>query len=288
MRPRRLKGEAQPRQIIIVKTAIHVQLRATDCIHLFIWRPAMQTDRVEYPINSGYIQVVAEGHMLPAFWAHPDTGGKFPGVALIHDQWGLTPHTRLLVRKIAENGHYVIAPDLFQRKTPGTVMEARQLIAALGEAGPPYVAAAIGALTTHNHCNGDIGVVGIGMGGTLALHMAAHRTDLKAVVAVQGDVEPVRLLLSVSAIPLLAIYGERGLTLTDEQRAVLQLTGPGDESQPERRLITYPDAGADFMDEGLPGYVAAAADDVWIKQLDFFGRYLTGPSQPPDIRHKIY
>lgn len=245
----------------------------------------MQTNRVEYPINSGYIQIVAEGNMLPAFWAHPDTGGTFPGVAVAHDRMGLTPFIRHTVRRFAQAGHYVIAPDLFNRQVASSPAEAQALITQLGEAGPPYIAAAIGALTTHNHCNGDIAVVGYGFGGTLALHMNVHRDDLKAVVAFNADMEPYRLLLPVSTIPLLSIYGMRGTGTTGEQPDDLQAASA---AAPEREVIVYPEAGPTFYDNTQPDFAEDTASTAWLRVLKFLDDHTTDPSQPPGIHHKTY
>ena len=243
----------------------------------------MPNDRIEYPINTGYIQVVATGHMLPAFWGHPDTGGTFPGVVIIHDRWGVTSFIRQTVQKLAQAGHYAIAPDLFNRQRPTTAQAAQILLDKLGETGPPYVEAAIGALQTHNHCNGDIGILGIGSGGTLALHMAAHHEALNAVVSINGDAEPYRLLLNVNTVPLLTITccGERNAGNGHEQPK----TSPRREGWDR---VSYPDVGQDFLDPEHTGYHPLRATETWQRVMVFLGQYLTGPSQPPDIRQKPF
>lgn len=88
--------------------------------------------RVQHQITSGFINIVADSHYLPAFWAHPELGGPFPGLVLIHEAWGLTAHIRTLVRRFAELGFYVIAPDLFDRQTAKTAEEAASLQRQLG------------------------------------------------------------------------------------------------------------------------------------------------------------
>lgn len=161
----------------------------------------MEADRLEYPINSAYIRVVAAGKVLPAFWAHPDTGGTFPGLVALHDQWGLTAFIRRLVRRLAEAGYYVIAPDLFNQQTAATPEAASQLVAALGDAGPAYLAAALGAVQTHHHCNGDIGLLGLGLGTVLAQHGAGQHENVQALITIGGD-NP-----AASSTPLLALAG---------------------------------------------------------------------------------
>ncbi|MBN1966734.1 MAG: dienelactone hydrolase family protein [Anaerolineae bacterium] len=242
----------------------------------------MEADRLEYPINSAFIRIVAAGNVLPAFWAHPDTGGMFPGLVVIHDQSGLTAFIRRLVRRLAQAGHYVIAPDLFNQQHVDATHTARQLAASMGETGPPYVAAAIGAVATHNHCNGDIALFGLGLGGTLALYLAAHRDDLKAAIAINGDPQPVMTLLPAASTPILALYDAGSGGVTAEARTAFQAAL--EAAPPDHALVTYPAAGRDFFDDTQPGHDRSAANDAWVRALDFLAARLAGPSQPPDIR----
>lgn len=245
----------------------------------------MSTDRIEYPVNSGFIQIVAAGHMLPAFWAHPDTGGTYPGIALLHDHWGLTAQTRHTVHRLAQAGYYVIAPSLFDGQQAETPAHAAQLADHLGEAGPPYAAAAIGALQTHNHCNGDVAVLGFGMGGTLAYHMAAHRDDIKAVITLNGQSARYKLLLATDDTPLLEFFGGQAGILDEAALAQRQQQAA---AQPDRTIIIYPQVGRHFTDETQPDYDATAADDAWKKFMNFLGRTLDRPSHAPGIHHKTY
>jgi len=50
--------------------------------------PLYRSDHVEYNIDSGHISIVKDdGQSLPAYWARPNRGTKFPGVVLIHAVW---------------------------------------------------------------------------------------------------------------------------------------------------------------------------------------------------------
>lgn len=245
----------------------------------------MHTDRVEYPITSGYIQVVAEGHALPAFWAHPDTGGTFPGLVLIHDRWGLVDSVRRLARRFAETGYYVIAPDLLGGHLPQTPDEAQGRADALVETGPPGLAAALEALRTHHRCNGDIAVVGLGMGSTLALSLAVARDDLKAAVVFNGHLELYRLSLAAAPTPVLGFYGDGVEGMSTARAAELE---HGSGGVANHRFVVYPGVEGDFFDEHSPDYTPAVMGEVWGRVLDFLQARLARPSQPPDIRQKRY
>src|SRR6478672_13384930 len=59
-------------------------------------------------------EVVCRGGM-PAFVAHPAAAGRYPVVALIHERYGLVPHTRDLAKKCASDGFVVIASNYFYK-----------------------------------------------------------------------------------------------------------------------------------------------------------------------------
>ncbi len=233
-------------------------------------------DRLEYPITSGYIQVVAAGNTIPAFWAHPDAGGTYPGLVVIHDHGGLTASIRRLVRRLAERGHYVIAPDLSAQSSP----------AAPDDLKLPAIAAAINALRTHNHCNGDIAIIGFGTGGTLALQTAAQRDDLKAAVAFNGSPEPFLPLLAATTTPILAFYGGQDAAIPAP--AIAELKTRLAAASAAHEVVVYAEAGRDFFDDALPGYAADAAADANRHMLQFLDAHLTDPSHPPDIRHRHF
>ena len=98
--------------------------------------PVYEPRGVEYDIVSGHVTVVlASGARMPAFWSHPNIGGTFPSIALIHDWWGIRPVERRLAQSLAQMGYYVIVPDLFDGETAETAQDAMVLVEKLGEDG---------------------------------------------------------------------------------------------------------------------------------------------------------
>jgi carboxymethylenebutenolidase len=231
-----------------------------------------ETRRVQHRIISGFISIVAANHSLPAFWAHPEIGGPFPGLVLIHEWWGLTAHIRTQVRRFAELGYYVVAPDLFDGQTATTADQGLTLQQKLGEAGPPRIGAALRALETHHRCNGQMGVVGWQLGGDLALYAAMHRTDLKAVVAFYARPDDYLVLMVADETPILALYGEHDTTITPDtlertRQALAKSPGKGE-------VIVYPGATTGFFNEELPTYNPQAAAGAWQKMLQFLDEHL--------------
>lgn len=172
--------------------------------------PIYNPSHLEYGITSGHIQVVMDGgRQLPAYWAHPVTGRKFPAVALIHDWWGITAVVRRMAHLFAQSGYYVIVPDLFEGKIATTPQQAMELVKHLGEDGYPRIDAALSVLEKHHNTNQDVAAVGIGMGGSLAFEAAITRKDLEAVVSFFGFPQRYLGKFAEARTPILAFYGEK-------------------------------------------------------------------------------
>jgi carboxymethylenebutenolidase len=233
-----------------------------------------EAHHLQHNITSGYIQIVSDGHHLPAFWAHPELGGPFPGLVLLHDQWGLTPHARSQARRFAAQGYYVIAPDLFNRQTATSELQAKVLIEQVGEAAISHVAAALHALQTHNKCNGKIGAIGWGLGGTLALRSAVYQEKVRAAVmfySLPGDDATPAELRMLSA-PLLAIFGADDAATPADAVEALRETLAGVEIAHE--VVVYDGVGRDFFNDSHDGFDADAAEQAWKKALAFLNLHL--------------
>lgn len=234
---------------------------------------------LQYNITSGYIQIVSGGHYLPAYWSHPELGGPFPGLVMLHDYWGLTPHLRSEVRRFAEQGYYVIAPDVFNRQIATSQAEAEALAARAHVTALPHVSAGLHALKTHHKCNGKMGLIGWGVGGRLALQAAVVRGDLAALVIFYHMPAEANALRSLDC-PLLVILGEQDPASPPEQveglRQVFESIPVG------HQLAVFPEAGRDFLDDSRPSFSPAAAAGAWKQALDFLNTHLDVPPVKPD------
>lgn len=171
--------------------------------------PIYDPDHVEYTIATGHVKIVLDdGSQLPAYWAHPAIGRKFPGIAVIHDWWGMTEMIRRIGNLFAQMGHYVIIPDLFNGQIATNPHEAIVLVEGLQDRGFALVNDALTVLENHHQCNRSVAAVGVGMGGSLAFEAAIKREDLEAAVAFGGF--PHRYLGQFTAAntPICAFYGQ--------------------------------------------------------------------------------
>ena len=108
-------------------------------------------------------EIVCPGGM-PAFLARPAAPGHYPVVVLIHERYGLVPHTRDLAKKCASDGFLVVAANYFYKhpdqkalnagddRYPMTDAEAIDYINASLEAIAKHAAADLSRVAVAGYC----------------------------------------------------------------------------------------------------------------------------------------
>ncbi len=242
--------------------------------------PIYNADHVEYHVTNGHIQIAMEdGTMVPAYWAHPSMGTKFPGVVLIHDWWGVTPLIRRMTTLLAQVGHYVIAPDFYDGKVAQTHSDALKLLDSLGDSAYKRADTALSVLENHHNCNGDVAMVGMGMGGSLAFEAAITRTDLEAAIAYGGFPQRYQGHFERANTPILAIYGADDQFISDDLIAHLQDELAATPLNDQHQVVMLADCKHEIFSEET---AEATRMEAWHMTLDFLDDRLQGPSHPPD------
>ncbi len=225
-----------------------------------------QPDHIERMIISGRIQIATADGAFPAFWSHPDSGGKFPGVVLIHDWWGITEVERRLSQRFAQIGYYVIAPDLFDGHVAATPQDALTLVETYGgSSGYRRVDTALQVLETHHRCNARVAAVGLGMGGSMAFEAALHRDDLEAAIACYGFPQRHFGHFGNAKAPILALYGsgETLVPLDARERLRAELAG----SPLGHEVVTIDGAARSFFD-------GDQSKTAWATLVNFLDRHM--------------
>jgi carboxymethylenebutenolidase len=242
--------------------------------------PVYHPHRVEYAITQGRVTIIRDdGAPLPAYWAQPALSGRFPGIALIHDWWGITGLERRLAHLFAGLGYVVIVPDLFNGRTAVSAREALLLVEALGNSGLTGTDAALKALENHARVNLNVAVVGLGLGGGLAFEAAIARPDLEAAVAFYGFPQRVFGRIRQAQAPILAIYGERDPFISSID--IIRLRAELDESPLEHEVLVLERAARDFLAEPLIVNGDQAGTQALEHVLRFLDRHLSGAPRPP-------
>jgi carboxymethylenebutenolidase len=234
---------------------------------------------ISYPVADGS----ARGYLSEPS-APPSQQGRWPGVVVIHEAFGLTDDVRRKADKLAAHGYLAFAPDLFDGKPWIRCIRSaiRQFQA---RSGPAFTVleAARALLAARDDCTGKTGVIGFCMGGGFAL-LCAPREGFAAASVNYGTVPKDAENALRGACPIVASYGGRDQMGTKPpeqlQRALTVLEIPHD-------VKVYPGAGHRFMSESSgPGavlarfarmsYQEADAADAWRRIYAFFGEYLAG------------
>lgn len=248
--------------------------------------PIHDSNRGEYNIQSGRINIVTDnGQRVPAYWAHPHLGRRYPGVCLLHDWWGTNKVIRLLASFLAQMGYYVIAPDLFNGEKAQTPAEAMRLIEKSENTRYNAVSAAITVLESHHQVNKEVAAVGIGMGGTLAFEAAIKRDDLEAAISLSGFPQKYLGQFARSNTPILALYGSEEPYTKPVVIEALRKELLGTSLKTKHRVEIIAGAGHDIFVE-TPTPASQHVGKICMNHvLAFLELHLEHPEQPPKVRY---
>lgn len=230
---------------------------------------------------------VADGTTMNAYVARPAEEGKFPGMMVFQEAFGVNTHIRDVTERVAREGYVAIAPELFHRSAaPGfeasytdfpSVMPHMQAITETGASKD--IEATYDWLRTHPQVTGDrIGSIGFCMGGRMS-YLADSVVKLRAAISFYGgriapDLLPRAALLSA---PILFFWGGLDQHIPSEQiRAVV------DEVKKAKKPyvnVEISDADHGFFCDARASYNPVAATLAWTLSLEFFNIHLRGAGQ---------
>jgi carboxymethylenebutenolidase len=209
------------------------------------------------------------------FVAAPEKPGRYPGIILVHDWWGLTEWVKQQTQNLAAQGFVALAVDLYGGKLPTDASEAQQVSESLSsDQAVLKLMAGIVYLAMRNDVERDrIGVVGWAMGGGYALRLAMHVPQIAACVDNYGEVPTDPNEMQLIGAPVLGNFGadDRGVTPTDVQgfeKAMKNLNRRVD-------LKVYDGAGHSFENpNNKDAYRPDAAADAWSRTVAFLDKSL--------------
>lgn len=216
-------------------------------------------------------------------------------VIVIHEIWGLNPHTKDIADRFAREGYLAVAPDVLSEAgiTPEVGAELHALRIHPDEAKrlslqplmreklapartPEYAALVIGELRSVvdalEAVVGDrVVVTGFCFGGTYAFALAAADSRIRAAVPFYGTA-PDRAGIATIGCPVLALYGAEDPPLMEALPGVKEAMA--DEGI-DFSAHVYDDAPHAFFNDTNPlSYRAEAAADAWTRTLEFFAAAL--------------
>ncbi len=231
-------------------------------------------------ITSSTVQVTAADGAMSAFVARPAAEGKYPGIVVVQEAFGLNAHIKEVASRLAREGYVAVAPDLYYRESNAVVgydnlPDAIRLMSSLSdEKIVKDMSAAITYLQQQPAVRADrIGVTGFCMGGRVTFLTACTNPAVKAAVPFYGG--GISGLLDradrISA-PLLLFFGENDPFIPlDQVEATKQRLA---ELKKAAETVVYPGAPHGFFCNERDSYRPDAAKDAWERMLRFFGQHL--------------
>lgn len=222
---------------------------------------------------------------MPGYLSRPAAGGRWPGVVIMHDGFGVGAAERAQADWLGESGYLALTIDLcFSARAPICLMRMFRDLRA--RRGPTFdqVKVARDWLVAQADCTGRTGIIGFCSTGGFALLMAAgHGFSVSSVN--YGTVPKDATDALQGACPIVASYGGRDRSL---RGAAERLDRALDTLGIQHDVKEYPDAGHAFMHpDGEPsrswnvfqkfthaGYHDASARDARRRIVAFFDRHL--------------
>lgn len=213
------------------------------------------------------------------FTARPDGEGPFPTVVVIQEVLGVNDNIQNLALRLAGEGFFAAAPELFHRedKTTFAISELQDAIATAMRMSSDGVIDDLrdtcATLKGHSDVKpGGFGIVGFCLGGSVSLAAAVNIPDIRAVASFYGSrIAGTPLIDAVAAlrIPIRIFYGGNDPYIPVEQpRAIAaRLAELGSPAE----LTIYDQAGHGFVNrpDESPANAESAAT-AWARTIDLF------------------
>ncbi len=181
---------------------------------------------------------------IPAYLATPTRNGAWPAVMVIHDVFGMTTDLKDQADWLASVGYLAVAPNLFSSSSKlGCIRSAFRDLKL--RKGPIFQDLDLvrSWLGRNEGCNGNIGVIGFGMGGGFALLLAATN-DYAASAVNYGHVPKDAETLLKGACLIAGSFGGKDRSL---KRASAKLANALEAAGVPHDVKEYPQAGHGFM-----------------------------------------
>jgi len=228
-------------------------------------------------VDSSEVTFSSGGFNIKAYLSKSRSTGSFPGLIIIHENRGLTPHAQDVARRFANQGYVALAPDLLSR-VGGTARftTTNEAVAAIGTLSSDNVMLDLNSAFEYLQSRPDvqkdnIGVIGYCWGGGNSLLFATRNNALKAAVVYYGpNPASINDIANITA-PVLGIYGELDNRISMNVPALVEAMK---QFNKPFEYKMYPGAAHAFFNDTGANYNYEAAKDAWQVTLSFLQKYL--------------
>jgi carboxymethylenebutenolidase len=239
-------------------------------------------------LEAGEVVIPAGADKIPGYRAVPaKRKGKAPVVVVVHEIFGVHAHIKDVCRRLAKQGYFAVAPELFVRQGDVSKMADFKEISAkvVSKVPDAQVMSDLDATIAWAKASGAadttrLGITGFCWGGRIVWLYAAHSATPKAGVAWYGRLvgdkdalhpaHPLDVAPKIK-VPVLGLYGgkDQGIPIDTVEQMRKALAG-GDAAAKRSQIQVYPDAGHAFFADYRPSYREADAADGWSRLLAWF------------------
>jgi carboxymethylenebutenolidase len=200
-----------------------------------------------------------------------------PGAVLVvHENRGLTPHIKDVVRRVAMAGYLALGVDLLSR-AGGTDAhpEESERTGLLGQIPTDKMlddlSAGLDYLKSRADANAErLGVMGFCFGGGMTWRLITKRQDVKAAVPFYGPNPPLEDVSNIKAAAL-GIYGGNDTRITGSAPALEEALKKAGVTY---EIKIYEGANHAFHNDTGANYNPTAAKDAWERTLAWFGSHM--------------
>jgi carboxymethylenebutenolidase len=214
---------------------------------------------------------------IKAHVAQPAAEESAPAVIVVQEWWGLNDHIRDVARRLAREGYFAIAPDLYSRQGHRVATDpntAAQLMGGLKkEDGIADLKTTVEWLRAQKETRSTrIGITGFCMGGSYAMLLPCESKEISAAAPFYGEI-PSDEKLKQLPCPVFYAYGENDgwIQRADVDRlaaALKKFDKPGE-------VKVYKGCSHGFFnDTRADVYRAEEAKDAWDRTLKLFAANL--------------
>lgn len=241
--------------------------------------PEVQSETMQYPGQNGT--------PISAYLSRPVAPGRYPGVIVIMEAFGLNDHIKDVARRFAAEGYVALAPDMYTREGSPDPSNINDVIKVMFSVPDSQAMADLdgGAvfLKGRSDSNGKVGAIGFCSGGRYTLMFGCTSKNLDAAVDSAGGfiiqdehpptrpVSPIDMVKDLSC-PLLGLFGEEDPNPSPAHAE--RLREELDKHGKTYELVMYRNAGHAFFADYRPSYRAAPAQDMWHRVMQFYDKYL--------------
>jgi carboxymethylenebutenolidase len=239
-------------------------------------------------LEAGEVSIPTSTGDIPGYRALPlKPKGKVPVILVVHEIFGVHEHIKDVCRRLAKEGYYAIAPELFVRQGDvSKITDFKEIVAQVVSKVPDAqvmtdLDATLAFAKKDPHADvSKLAITGFCWGGRIVWLYAAQQKSLKAGVAWYGklvggkdDLHPKSASEVIADLkaPVLGLYGgkDEGIPVATVQQQAQALAASSNAAAKASSIHIYPDAGHAFFADYRPSFHKESAEDGWKRLLDW-------------------